>query len=121
MELSLNRPIAGILVPVFAIRGEGDLGIGDTESLKEFVDWAADLGFHLVKLLPINETGGDHSPYNALSSRALDPTTIRTSPEALKDLSREDFEAARSEAKPEALDGTLVNYDVVKPLKRKLL
>jgi 4-alpha-glucanotransferase len=89
--------------------------------LIELIDWAAENGFHLVKLLPINETGGDHSPYNALSSRALDPTTIRTSPEALKDLSREDFEAARGEAKPEALDATLVDYDVVKPLKRKLL
>lgn len=121
MELSLEKPIAGVLVPVFAVRGEGDLGIGDTESLREFIDWAAETGFHLVKILPINETGGDHSPYNALSSRSLEPTTIRVAPGALPDLKAEDYQAALAEIDPEVLDGTVVKYDVIKPLKRRLL
>jgi 4-alpha-glucanotransferase len=121
MQLSLDHPLAGILVPVFAIRGQGDLGIGDTSSLREFIDWAAEQGFRVVKILPINETGGDHSPYNALSSRALEPTTIRTSPEALPDLKGADYDAALAEINPEVLDSTRVQYDVVKPLKRKLL
>ncbi len=121
MELSLDKPIAGVLAPVFAVRGEGDLGIGDAESLREFIDFAADAGFHLVKILPINETGGDHSPYNALSSRALDPTTIRTTPEALPDLKTADFEKAMEGIERAALDSTVVNYGVVKPLKRRLL
>src|SRR5579862_1234685 len=94
MTFSPDERIAGLLIPVFALRGQGDLGIGDTSSLMEFINWAAENGFRLVKLLPINETGGDHSPYNALSSRALDPTTIRTSPETLPDLRREDYEEA---------------------------
>src|SRR6478672_8523946 len=97
MELSLDQRIAGVLVPVFAIRGTGDLGIGDAHSLMEFIDWAHEAGFGLVKVLPINETGGDHSPYNALSSRALDPTTIRTTPAALPDLKRDDYEAVIEE------------------------
>jgi 4-alpha-glucanotransferase len=121
MTFSPDDRIAGVLVPLFAIRGQGDLGIGDTASLIEFIDWAAENGLHLVKLLPINETGGDHSPYNALSSRALDPTTIRTSPEALRDLSREEYEAAQTEAASGTLKGSTVDYDVVKPLKRRLL
>jgi 4-alpha-glucanotransferase len=121
MELSLDRPIAGVLVPVFAIRGEGDQGIGDTESLKEFIDWAAEVGFHLVKILPINETGGDHSPYNALSSRALEPTTIRATPEVLPDLKCEELQEALAGIDREVLSGTTVKYDVVKPLKRRLL
>src|SRR5215210_7844478 len=97
MTLSLDERIAGVLVPVFAIRGCGDLGIGDTASLMEFIDWAAETGFRLVKILPINETGGDNSPYNAISSRALDLTTIRTSPETLRDLPQDAYDKARAE------------------------
>src|SRR3954471_14113714 len=121
MELSLDRPIAGVLVPIFAIRGAGDLGIGDAVSLMELIDWAADAGFRVVKILPINETGGDHSPYNALSSRALEPTTIRVAPEVLPDLKCEELQEAIAGIDPAVLDGTTVKYDVVKPLKRRLL
>ena len=121
MTLSLEQRIAGILVPVFAVRGSEDLGIGDTASLIEFIDWAAKNGFRLVKLLPINETGGDHSPYNALSSRALDFTTIRTSPAALPDLHRDEYEAAKRTLHAYTYRDDLVDYNVVKPVKRMLL
>ncbi len=121
MTFSPDDRIAGILIPLFAIRGNGDLGIGDTESLMEFITWAAQNGFRLVKLLPINETGGDHSPYNALSSRALDPTTIRTAPKVLPDLRLEEYEEVTRTVRSETLDGDIVDYDVVKPLKRALL
>ena len=66
MHLSPEKPIAGILAPLFALRSETDLGIGDTESLRQFVDWAHEIGFRLVQLLPINETGSDNSPYLSL-------------------------------------------------------
>jgi len=121
MNSLLHDRIAGVLIPIFAIRGKGDLGIGDAVSLMEFVDWAATAGLRLVKMLPINETGGDHSPYNALSSRALDPTTIRTSPEALPDLHQDEYDNAVRNIPAEKLDGALVDYSVVKPLKRSLL
>ena len=70
VNLSPENKIAGVLAPLFALRGENDLGIGDLGSLREFVDWAADIGFKLVQLLPINEMGADHSPYNAISAIA---------------------------------------------------
>lgn len=108
-------------MPTFALRGKGDLGVGDTASLMEFVDWAAAVGFRLVKLLPINETGGDHSPYNALSSRALEPTTLRLDPATLPDLKASDYAALVGAVGPAALDSDVVDYDVVKPLKRRLL
>ena len=57
MNLSLEKKIAGVLVPLFALRGENDLGIGDLGALREFIDWVAEVGFTLVQLLPINETG----------------------------------------------------------------
>lgn len=124
MDLSLDHPIAGLLVPIFAVRGQGDLGIGDTVSMAELIDWTADLGFRLMKILPINETGGDHSPYNAISSRALEPVTIRTTPEEIPDLKREDYDetlAALSPKEQKKLHSDTVDYEVVKPLKRKLL
>ena len=62
MNLSPEKKIAGVLAPLFALRGENDLGIGDTGALREFIDWAAGIGFKLVQLLPINEIGADNSP-----------------------------------------------------------
>jgi 4-alpha-glucanotransferase len=121
MNLDPAHRIAGVLVPIFAIRGAGDLGIGDAVSLMEFIDWAAAAGFRVVKILPINETGGDNSPYNAISSRALDPTTIRTTPEHLPDLRAAEFEKALAEVDRSVLDATKVDYHVVKPLKHALL
>ena len=93
MNLSPERKIAGVLAPLFALRTETDLGIGDLEALRQFIDWAAAIGFKVVQLLPINEMGGDHSPYNAISALALEPTTLHLSPGSPEDLSQEDFDA----------------------------
>ena len=57
MELSPEKKIAGVLAPLFGLRSENDLGIGDVAVLREFIDWAAEIGFKLVQLLPINEMG----------------------------------------------------------------
>lgn len=120
MNLSLDQKLAGVLVPVFALRGADDLGIGDTFDLMEFIDWAAAHEFRLVKILPVNESGGDNSPYNAISSVALDPLTLRTSPEAIADLRDKDYRAALR-AVDAAPDPMTVNYAIVRPLKRRLL
>jgi len=53
MNLSPQKKIAGVLVPVFALRGEDDLGIVDVGALREFIDWIAEIGFKLVQLLPL--------------------------------------------------------------------
>src|ERR1700741_5538027 len=91
MNLSPEKKIAGVLVPLFALRGENDLGIGDLGALREFIDWIAEIGFTLVQLLPINETGADNSPYNAISAMAIEPTTLHLAPGSPEDLTREDF------------------------------
>src|ERR671937_74630 len=92
MNLSPENKIAGVLVPLFALRRENDFGIGDLAALREFIDWAADVGFKLVQLLPINEIGGDNSPYNAISSLAIEPTTLHFTPNSPEDLTQEDFD-----------------------------
>ena len=121
LSLSPDQRIAGVLIPVFALRSENDPGIGDTGTLRRFIDWAAEAGFALVQLLPINETGGDNSPYNAISSMALDPTTLELNAGVLPDLTEDDGLAARQEAGPPPGSGGPVQYERVKPFKLSLL
>ncbi len=119
MKLIPEKLLAGLLAPLFALRGENDLGIGDIGALREFVDWSADLGFGVVQLLPINETGNDNSPYNAISSVALDPTTIEIA--RLHDLTPEDFTEITQGLDLEKLREGPVAYPLVKGLKQALL
>ncbi len=72
---------AGTAVPVFALRGADDFGIGEFLDLKGLVDWAAATGQKLIQLLPINDTTIRHDwtdsyPYTSCSSFALHPQYI---------------------------------------------
>jgi len=121
MNLAPEIRIAGILVPLFALREEDDLGIGDLGALREFIDWAAEIGFKLVQLLPINEIGADNSPYNAISAMAIEPTTLHLAANSPEDLTRGDFEAVLADADLASLRHGEVKYRHVKKLKRRLL
>jgi 4-alpha-glucanotransferase len=121
MNLSPEKKIAGVLAPLFALRRENDLGIGDLAALREFIDWTADAGFKVVQLLPINETGGDNSPYNAISAVAIEPTMLELAPGTPVDLSVDDFRAVINDFNLEKLHRGPVKYPQVKKLKRRLL
>src|SRR5437764_12202119 len=121
VNLSPDKKIAGVLVPLFALRGEDDLGIGDLGALREFIDWIAEIGFTLVQLLPINETGADNSPYNAISAIAIEPTTLCLAPGSPEDLTRNDFENAIAETDLVNLRHGRVRYQQVKELKQSIL
>jgi len=121
LNLSPEKKIAGVLVPLFALRGENDLGIGDIGALREFIDWVAQIGFKLVQLLPINETGADNSPYNAISAMAIEPTTMHVAPNSSPDLTSEDFDAAVAGTDLRSLRLGEVKYRQVKKLKRRIL
>lgn len=120
VEHRFEEKIAGVLVPIFALRGKEDPGIGDLAALREVVDWAADSGIRAIQVLPVNEPGSDHSPYNLLSSMALDPVLLDVSPGALPGLSDEDREeiGRRHAVDPAAPH---VDYVAVSKLKRELL
>ena len=120
MNLSPDKKIAGVLVPLFALRGENDLGIGDLGALREFIDWIAEIGFTLVQLLPINETGADNSPYNAISAIAIEPTTLHLAPGSPEELTRNDFEESLSEIDLASLRRGRVKYPRVKELKLRI-
>ncbi|MEI6871253.1 MAG: 4-alpha-glucanotransferase, partial [Verrucomicrobiota bacterium] len=121
MELLPEHKLAGILTPLFALRGPNDLGVGDLGALRDLVDWASAAGLGVVQLLPVNETGNDHSPYNAISSVALDPLSLELTPEAVPELAREWLAEETRRFFPEGVPGGAVAYDKVKPLKRALL
>src|ERR1700689_134268 len=78
--------LAGILEPVFAIRTEDDLGVGDTEGVRQMIDWCARHHLNIFQTLPIQETSDDHSPYKTISSLAIEPGTMAVSPRHLPDL-----------------------------------
>src|SRR6202162_3438708 len=121
MNLSPGKKIAGILAPLFGLRSENDLGIGDVAVLREFIDWAAEIGFKLVQLLPINEMGADNSPYNAISAMAIEPTTLHLAPGSPDDLTRADFDDALADVDLAKLRRSKVRYVDVRKLKRRLL
>ena len=121
MNLSPEKKIAGVLVPLFALRGDNDLGIGDVGALRDFIDWVAEIGFTLVQLLPINETGADNSPYNAISSMAIEPATLHLAPGSPEDLRRNDFADLLCESDLLRLRRGRVKYQHVKKLKQRIL
>jgi 4-alpha-glucanotransferase len=70
--------IAGVCVPVFALRSEHSCGVGDFGDLKRMTDWAVLTGMSVIQLLPVNDTTlshqwGDSYPYNIVSAFALHP------------------------------------------------
>jgi 4-alpha-glucanotransferase len=112
---------AGILIPTFAIRTEDDLGIGDTGGVRELIDWAADTGLGFLQFLPINATGSDPSPYNAISSVALDYLTLDLHPRALPELDEEFFDTTTAHFGIGELRTGAVQYRPVRELKVALL
>lgn len=69
---------AGVAIPVFSLRTEDGLGIGEYLDLKKMADWAALTGQKMIQTLPINDTTLTHTnrdsyPYNAVSVFALHP------------------------------------------------
>src|SRR2546427_645880 len=71
--MSEGRREAGILLPLFSVRGRRDWGIGEIADLAPLVRWLAAAGHGLLQLLPIVETApGERSPYTVLSAFAID-------------------------------------------------
>lgn len=107
------------MIPVFALKREGDFKIGDTDSFKDAIDFCARNGIKVLQTLPINETSGDNSPYNAISSMALEPVLLSMQPDAVPGLSAADHALVKEEIA--ALDDEVIEYRAIKLLKQKLL
>ncbi|MBC8126902.1 MAG: 4-alpha-glucanotransferase [Gloeobacteraceae cyanobacterium ES-bin-144] len=73
---------AGVAIPVFSLRSDKGLGVGEFADLKELADWASGIGMKLIQILPINDTTSSHDwtdsyPYSAISVFALHPLYLR--------------------------------------------
>ncbi|KAL0428431.1 UNVERIFIED_CONTAM: 4-alpha-glucanotransferase DPE2 [Sesamum latifolium] len=110
---------AGVAIPMFSVRSEADLGVGEFLDLKLLVDWAVESGFHLVQLLPINDTSvhgmwWDSYPYSSLSVFALHPLYLRV--QALSEnISKDIMEEIQRTRKQ--LDGKNVDYEATMAAK----
>jgi 4-alpha-glucanotransferase len=116
-----SKKVSGILVPLFALRGARDFGVGDTEAMRDLIDWSASHNIGLIQLLPLNETGSDHSPYNAISSVALEPLTIALNAGDVPGLTESDIAEEQRHFGWPFRRGNRVAYEVVKPFKRAVL
>ncbi|KAG6411082.1 hypothetical protein SASPL_129156 [Salvia splendens] len=110
---------AGVAIPMFSLRSEADLGVGEFLDLKLLVDWSVDSGFHLVQLLPINDTSvhgmwWDSYPYSSLSVFALHPLYLRV--QALSENLSEDIKQEIEQTRKD-LDKKDVDYDATMAAK----
>jgi 4-alpha-glucanotransferase len=113
--------LAGTLVPVFALRHAQDFGIGDTQAVKDAISFSAENKLGLLQLLPVNETGDDNSPYNAISSVALDPVYLTLTPEQVPGLLPQTIQEMVPDALRAELQSGPVKYRRVKQLKLEVL
>ena len=114
---------AGVAIPVFSLRSELSLGVGEFADLKPLADWAQDVGLKLIQILPINDTTSAHDwtdsyPYSAISVFALHPLYLRI--DALDYPMPADFTRtlAATRAQLNALDQ--VDYEAVMRAKTQL-
>ncbi len=115
---------AGVMAPLFSLRGNAGWGIGEFRDLVPFAVWLASAGFDRLMLLPVGPlAGGDTSPYGAVSAMAIDPLYIALDdvPEftraggidALNDEARAAIDRARTSAR--------VDYGAVRQAKSEAL
>ncbi|MBX7043313.1 MAG: 4-alpha-glucanotransferase [Ignavibacteria bacterium] len=110
---------AGVCVPLFSVHSHKSSGIGEIPDLKLLIDWCGSAGLSVLQLLPLNDTGFDFSPYNAVSTFAIDPMYIRLG--NIKDAELRKYRSAISKLKREFPAGKeRVDYGI-KSSKMELL
>ena len=90
-SLSLGEPflismkpfsrLAGVAIPLFSLRRQGDAGCGDFAALEAFAPVAERMGMCIIQLLPLEDTtlygdSRDSYPYRPLASTVLNPIYI---------------------------------------------
>jgi 4-alpha-glucanotransferase len=80
----IKKRLLGIIVPLSVLRNSNGTAVGEYPDLGEFAKICKKMKVGLIQLLPINDTGGQSSPYFGLTAFALHPLYLRISdlPEA---------------------------------------
>ncbi|MGM0440553.1 MAG: 4-alpha-glucanotransferase [Chlamydiota bacterium] len=63
----------GFSLPLSALHSKTSGGIGEFRDLFPLLKWCSNIGCDVLQLLPLNDSGWDCSPYNAVSAFALNP------------------------------------------------
>ena len=66
----------GILLSLYSIREKKSSGIGEFLDLIPLIEWCKTIGFDVIQLLPLNDSGSDSSPFSSISSTALNPICL---------------------------------------------
>jgi 4-alpha-glucanotransferase len=115
---------AGVVLPLFSVRSRRDWGIGQITDLPLCAAWLRGAGQRLLQILPPHElSGGETSPYGALTAFGLDPIYVDI--EAIEDLDAgaiADVLGAEGRARLDvARVASHVDYDAVRALKTAAL
>lgn len=73
----LDHYFTGVSIPVAAQRTAESCGVGEFADLVSLGRWCKAAGLEVIQLLPVNDTGGNSSPYSAISAYALHPLYLR--------------------------------------------
>lgn len=63
----------GICVPLFSLKAYQGSAIGEFLDLIPLICWCESIGFDVIQLLPLNDSGKDPSPYSAHTAMGLHP------------------------------------------------
>lgn len=116
--------LAGVAIPLFSLRRQGDAGCGDFAALEAFAPVAERMGMCIIQLLPLEDTtlygdSRDSYPYRPLASTVLNPIYIAVDQlPPLKDQQLE--QELRAEAERLCAQKTF-DYTQVWQLKRRWL
>ena len=113
----------GVAIPIFSLKSESSVGIGDFVDLRKMVDWAEATNQSMIQILPINDTNStgtwkDSYPYNSISIFALNPIYISLSEFTLRNKTK--LKSFTSKAKKLNSLST-VDYEQVFSLKQSFL
>lgn len=86
----------GIALPLFSIRNPNSHGIGEFLDLLPLISWCKQIGFDVIQLLPLNDSGHDPSPYSAHSAMALHPIYLSLGALPFIESYKEELEAMKS-------------------------
>lgn len=109
----------GIAIPLFSIHSVNSCGIGEYTDLPLLIDWCASIGFDVIQLLPVNDTGMGKSPYSAISAFALNPLFIGLN--GLPYLKEYPFLKDELEKIPKFEREHIINYELVRQHKGEFL
>ena len=116
--------VAGVTLPLFAIRTRDDWGIGEIGALPACAAWIRSAGHRLLQILPPYELAdGETSPYGARTAFGLDPIYISLG--EVPDLAASDIAKALGPDGAATLarlrQAPRVEYHAVRALKRRVL